>query len=229
MGSASTAKISLFPANRNSLGGASTPRDADRAWIPKLGVTHTFIKDEGVFAEGDRSAFFHRVLRGVIRTSQLLKDGRRQIDAFHFAGDIFGVEAGAEHRFSAEAVGDASVSSYPRRSFAGVAPGDSLGLEVFASIRLSLERAQDHIVLLGRKSACEKIASFLLFLAKRHCVGDVIELPMSRMDMADHLGITIETVSRCLTELEHRSVIARSICRHEIKLLDRAALGRLNS
>ena len=53
-----------------------------------LGVTHQFIKDEGVFAEGDRSAYFHRVLRGVIRTSQLLKDGRRQIDAFHFAGDI---------------------------------------------------------------------------------------------------------------------------------------------
>ena len=229
MGSASTAKISLFPANRNSLGGASARRDADRAWIPKFGVTHTFIKDEGVFAEGDRSVFYHRVLRGVIRTSQLLRDGRRQIDAFHFAGDIFGVESGAEHRFSAEAVRDASVSSYPRRSFAGVASDDAAGLEVFASIRLSLERAQDHIVLLGCKSASEKIASFLLCLAKRHSVGDVIELPMSRMDIADHLGLTVETVSRCLTQLERRSLIALSICRHEVKLLDRDALGRLDS
>jgi CRP/FNR family nitrogen fixation transcriptional regulator len=194
-----------------------------------LGSTRTLTKDKELFAEGDRAAFFYKVVSGAIRTSKLLSDGRRQIDAFHLPGDLFGLEAGEEHRFSAEALGDAIVVAYRRCSLESLSASDpAFARQIVSAMMRALERAQDHMLLLGRKSAMEKIAAFLLDLSER-LDGDQVDLPMSRTDIADHLGLTIETVSRSLTHLERQKVIALPARRRSIVLRDKQALRRLDS
>ena len=197
---------------------------------PTLGSTKGFTKGEDIFAEGDRAAFFYMVVSGAVRTSKLLSDGRRQIDAFHLSGDIFGIEVGDEHRFSAEALGDATVIAYRRRSLDSLTSNDSaFSRQVVTAMMRSLERAQNHILLLGRKSAMEKIATFLLDLAGRISEDGYVDLPMSRIDIADYLGLTIETVSRSLTQLEREGVIEVPAQRRTIVLRDKAALQRLHA
>jgi CRP/FNR family nitrogen fixation transcriptional regulator len=198
------------------------------AWT--AGSVRTCSKDDEIFSEGDRAAYVYKVVSGVVRTSKLLSDGRRQIDAFHLAGDIFGIETGNEHRSGAEAVGDTVVIAYRRCGLESLATTDSqFAQQLIWAMMRSLERAQVHILLLGRKTALEKIAGFLLDLAERASGGDgIVDLPMSRADIADHLGLTIETVSRCLMQLEKDAVI-RLPARRRIVLSDKAALCRLNS
>jgi CRP/FNR family nitrogen fixation transcriptional regulator len=194
------------------------------------GVVRTLMKGEELFAEGDEADFFYRVVSGAIRTCKLLSDGRRQIDAFHLAGDIFGMETGSEYRFSAEAVGDAQVVAYRRCGLETLAARDpSLGNQVVASMMRSLERAQDHMLLLGRKTAQEKIASFLLDIARRVSEGDTFELPMQRSDIADHLGLTIETVSRTLSDFARKHYIALMSSSRSMTLCNKAALRQLNA
>src|SRR5258708_9404679 len=166
-------------------------------------------KGEELFAEGDEAEYFYRVVSGAIRTYKLLSDGRRQIDAFHLDGDIFGLEAGADHRFSAEAVGNASVIAYRRNRLAALIQDDLAFRDQIMSATLrSLERAQDHMLLLGRKTAQEKLATFLLDMAQRLSDDtEPVELPMQRTDIADHLGLTIETVSRTLTQFARSGLI----------------------
>ena len=196
---------------------------------PALGATRVYGKDEEIFAEGDRAGFFYKVVSGAVRTSKLLSDGRRQIDAFHLPGDIFGIETGDEHRFGAEALGGATVIVYRRCSMEALANSDAaFWRQVVAGMMRSLERAQNHMLLLGRKSAVEKIATFLLDLADRMS-DDTIDLPMSRTDIADHLGLTIETVSRSLTQLERQKVIELPAHRRSIILRDKAALQHLDA
>jgi len=194
-----------------------------------IGSVQTFSKDEEIFAEGDRAAFVYKVLSGVVRTSKLMSDGRRQIDAFHLAGDIFGIEAGDEHRFCAESVGDCVVVAYRRSHLASLAGKDAqLAQDMTMGMMRSLVRAQNHMLLLGRKSALEKIATFLLDMAERTADEDALDLPMSRTDIADHLGLTIETVSRSFTQLERQGIIALPSARHVV-LTNRSALERLNA
>lgn len=204
------------------------PRTAPEA--PALGSVRRMAKDEEVFAEGDRAAFFYKVQSGAIRTFKFLSDGRRQIDAFHLPGDIFGIEPGEEHRFSAEAIGDATLVAYRRSSLNRLAQADSdLSCQVVSAMLLSLARAQDHMLLLGRKSAIEKIATFLLVLSERISEDGQVDLPMSRTDIADHLGLTIETVSRSLTQLERQGVIELPTHRRSIVLRDKPVLKRLDT
>jgi CRP/FNR family nitrogen fixation transcriptional regulator len=141
------------------------------------------------------------------------------------------IESGEEHRFTAEAVGQATVVVYRRCSLETLAAGDGqFGRQIVAAMMMrSLERAQDHMLLLGRKSALEKIATFILDMSERASDEDAVALPMSRADIADHLGLTIETVSRSLTELERRGVIEMPAQRRNIALRDRVALQRLNA
>ncbi|MBQ0821418.1 helix-turn-helix domain-containing protein [Microvirga terrae] len=194
-----------------------------------VGSVQSFAKDEEIFAEGNRAAFVYKVLSGVVRTSKLLSDGRRQIDAFHLAGDIFGIEAGEDYRFSAESVGDCIIVAYRRSHLASMTGSDAqLARDITMGMMRSLIRAQNHMLLLGRKSALEKIASFLLDMAERTADEDALDLPMSRTDIADHLGLTIETVSRSFTQLERQRMIALPSARHVV-LSNRAALERLNA
>lgn len=194
------------------------------------GVTLRLAKGEELFAEGEAADYFYKVVSGTVRTCKLLSDGRRQIDAFQLPGDIFGIEAGAVHRFSAEAVDSATVMAYRRSSLDRLTREHAaFGEQVLSSMLRNLQRAQDHMLLLGRKTAKEKIASFLLDLAQRLDESDHVELPMQRNDIADHLGLTIETVSRTLTEFARSGLIALSAGSRSIALVDKAGLEFLNA
>ena len=203
-------------------------RSGDMGASP-AGSVHAYAKDGEIFAEGDRAAFVYKVLSGVVRTSKLLSDGRRQIDAFHLAGDIFGIEADDEHRFCAEAVGDCTVLAYRRTNLATLTANDpETAKDMTIGMVRSLVRAQDHMLLLGRKSALEKIATFLLDMADRTGGSVVLDLPMSRTDIADYLGLTIETVSRSFTQLERQGAI-ELVSARRVLLSNKAELKRLNS
>jgi CRP/FNR family nitrogen fixation transcriptional regulator len=194
------------------------------------GVSLRLGKGEELFAEGEEAEYFYKVASGTLRTYKLLNDGRRQIDAFHLSGDIFGIETGAQHRFSAEAVGNATVVSYRRSALDRLTrEHPAFGQQVMSSVMRSLERAQDHMLLLGRKTAQEKIATFLLDLAERLHEDDHVELPMLRSDIADHLGLTIETVSRTLAEFARKGLITLAAGSRSVVLSNKAALEFLNA
>lgn len=194
-----------------------------------MGAAMRFEHNSEIFGEGEPAEYFYRVVKGAVRTYKLLNDGRRQISAFHMAGDIFGLEAGREHRFTADAIADSTVLVIKRSTLMALANRDSeIASGLWAQATGDLLRAQDHMLLLGRKNAHERVASFLLEMAERGTVHESVELPMSRQDIADYLGLTIETVSRTLTLLESESAIELPTSRR-ILLRDPAALRRLNA
>jgi CRP/FNR family transcriptional regulator, nitrogen fixation regulation protein len=193
------------------------------------GTRRTFAKGEELFAEGEAADFFYQVVSGTVRVCKLLSDGRRQIDAFQLAGDIFGLESGAEHRFTAEAVEETVVLAFRRGRFTSLLHDNpAFGDQLMSAMMASLERAQDHMVLLGRKTAQEKIATFLTDMAGRMAKGDRLDLPMQRTDIADHLGLTIETVSRTLTQMVRDGLIKLGAAGRTITLTDKLALQQLN-
>jgi CRP/FNR family nitrogen fixation transcriptional regulator len=193
-----------------------------------LGATHYYARDEVIFWEGEPATSYYRVATGAVRSCKLLGDGRRQIVAFHVVDEIFGLEGSEEHRFSAEAINKANVVAFPRRDVESVANADPcVARDVVASALAGLERAQEHATLLGRKLAPERVASFLLDMADR-VHSDAFELPMSRTDIADYLGLTTETVSRTLCQFARAALIQISAAKRGIVLCDRVALRRLH-
>ncbi len=177
-------------------------------WLA-LGVAAMRPRNAEIFAEGDKAAKIYRVVSGAVRITKLLCDGRRQIAGFYLPGEFFALEGGAVHRFSAEAIVDTTLQAFSRRALHERAETDrGLSEQLWSLAGANLERAQEHMLLLGRKTASERIASFLLDMAARSEVGDEVALPMSRQDIADFLGLTIETVSRTLTQLEREGTIA---------------------
>ena len=227
--SLATAVTAKVPAAVIMRGAANLPqRKVDP--VRQLGTTHVLARGEELFAEGDACEFFYKVVSGTVRTYKLLSDGRRQIDAFHLAGDLFGLEASGEHRFSAEAVDGATVLAFGRNRLDALTHENPVfGDLVMSSMIRNLERAQDHMLLLGRKTAQEKIATFLLDLADRMTKDDHFELPMQRTDIADHLGLTIETVSRTLTQFARAGMIKLAASSRSVILADRPALETLNA
>jgi CRP/FNR family nitrogen fixation transcriptional regulator len=218
---------SRIPAALAMRGAAALPRGADEV---QHAARHRFVRGEEVFAEGEAGTFFYKVVSGTVRTGKLLADGRRQIDAFHLAGDVFGLESGDRHRFAAEAVDDVVVIAYRRSRFASLVHDDpAFGELLMASMLTSLDRAHDHMVLLGRKTALEKLASFLLDMARRSLGTDKVVLPMQRTDIADHLGLTIETVSRTLTQMVRDGLIRLAEAGRTVILADKAGLQLLDT
>jgi CRP/FNR family nitrogen fixation transcriptional regulator len=194
-----------------------------------VGAPMRFDRDCEIYGEDEPVEYFYQVVSGAVRTYKLLSDGRRQIGAFHLPGDMFGLEAGSMHRFSAEAVAQSTIRVAGRSAINGMAARDvDLARELWALTAEKLQHAEDHMLLLGRKTAEERLASFLLEMAKRANNGSVVELPMSRQDIADYLGLTIETVSRTFTQLEGKAAIELPSSRR-INLRDRGALQRLNA
>jgi len=166
------------------------------------------------------------VISGAVRTTRLMGDGRRQIGDFYYPGDLFGIETGPKHRFSAEALGDCEILFVKRSALKHYGEeGARLERAVWQATAKALERTQEHLMLLGRKTACEKVASFLLEMADRS-KAEVVTLPMGRQDMADYLGLTIETVSRMLTQLQADGLVEFTGCRH-FRIKHRAAMARL--
>jgi CRP/FNR family nitrogen fixation transcriptional regulator len=185
-----------------------------------------FAPDSEIYGDGDENTSFYKVLSGVARTCKFRSDGRRQIDAFHLPGEIFGFAASARHLFSAEAVCDCAVVAYRWRAFDTSGEiDDRLVGQFFVHAIQSLRRAQQHSLLLGRRSAAQKVAAFLVEMADRAASGQIIDLAMARRDIADYLGLSIETVSRTLSNLERDAIVslptARRICVNNAQALRR--------
>ncbi|ESY75307.1 helix-turn-helix domain-containing protein [Mesorhizobium sp. M0051] len=154
-----------------------------------------------IYAQGETAGAFYQVEFGAVRIYRLLADGRRQISAFHLAGETFGFEAGTTHHFFAEAINATSVRVF--RTASGV----DISRQLLPLALEGLTRAQEHLLVLGRQNAIERIAAFLVDMAERQGGLQQVELPMSRMDIGDYLGLTIETVSRVFTRLKDKGVI----------------------
>jgi CRP-like cAMP-binding protein len=193
-----------------------------------IGAAMPFARNAEIYGENEPADYLYKVISGTVRTYRVLSDGRRQIGAFYLPGDIFGFEIGAEHSFSAEAISNARVMVIRRSTVTALAARDTAAAQQLLGMTArELGRAQNHIMLLI-KTAQERVAGFLLEMADRAAGHNEIDLPMSRQDIADYLGLTIETVSRTLTLLENSAAIALPTSRR-IVLRNRAALRQLNS
>lgn len=171
------------------------------------GFTLAVETNAAIFTEQDPADYVYVVISGAVRTSRYLGDGRRQIGAFHLPGDVFGLQCGVSHRFTAEAVVRSEVAVVRRAALEQAAERDSATARRLWSLTAhELEVLQDHVRLLSSKSAAERVGSFLLRLATR-TPSTVVELPMSRGDIADHLGLTLETVSRTFSQLAREETI----------------------
>lgn len=165
-----------------------------------------------LYFEGDEVEWLYQVTSGVVRLSRLLADGRRQVIAFGYPGDIIGFPSDGLHHTDCESLTNAHLQPF-RRSHLESGRGDSeLHSALLQAALREISAMQDHFMMLGRKSATEKLASFLCVLAER--VGEdlgayrQITLPMTRSDIADFLGLTTETVSRTFTRLRKSKIIA---------------------
>lgn len=191
--------------------------------VETAGVRMQYERDAEIFGDGEPSRNVYRVISGAVRTYRVLADGRRQIVEFHLAGDLFGLDGDGHHHLSAEALTETTVQVIRRSVF--LSDHSDGALSPMAALLRTFQRAQDHMLLLGRHTACERVAAFLLDFQQR-TQGPEIDLPMSRQDIADYLGLTIETVSRTVTQLAASGMIELVSCRRII-LRNVAALDRI--
>jgi len=176
--------------------------------IEELGFPLSVDRNREIFSEQEPAHYFYRVVSGLVRTCRFLLDGRRQVDSFHFPGDTFGFASGLMHGLSAEAAGSCKLIVVKRQVLAAAAARDGrLAAALLDAATAELRKAQEHVVLLGRNSAPERIVAFLRGLAGNDPESDMLDIPMSRQDIADYLGLTIETVSRIFTQLEETGLI----------------------
>ncbi len=195
--------------------------------IELMGAVMPFARNAEVYGENEPAEYLYKVVSGAVRTYRVLNDGRRQIGAFYLPGDVFGIEVGDQHTFSAESIVDSKVMLIKRSSLLSLASRSvDVSRQLWTMAAAELQRTQDHTMLLI-KTAQERVAGFLLEMAKRAPRANTVELPMSRQDIADYLGLTIETVSRTLTQLENSAAIEVPTSRR-IVLRNQAALSRLN-
>ncbi|KQS83143.1 MULTISPECIES: helix-turn-helix domain-containing protein [unclassified Rhizobium] len=192
----------MFTSARN-LTQPSTPaalRPLAGSYPPCVGQIALFAPDAEIFAQGERAGFLYRVEFGAIRVYRLHADGRRQIVAFHLAGETFGLEAGGTHSFFAETTVHTGLSKV---SLAG----EMVPQELMALALRSMLHAREHLLVVGRQSALERIGAFLVDIAVRLGDVDTIDLQMTRLDIGDYLGLTIETVSRSFSRLRDEGIV----------------------
>lgn len=193
-----------------------------------IGAPMLFRRHAEIYGEGEPAGYLYKVMSGVVRTCKVLADGRRQVGGFYLQGDTFGLETGAEHAYSAETITECRVLVAKHITLIARAKTDhEVAFQLWMLTGKELRRLQDHVLLLI-KNAPERVAAFLLALAERSSTGNSIELPMSRQDIADHLGLTIETVSRTLSYLENLQAIELLSARR-VLLRNRRALVRLSA
>jgi CRP/FNR family transcriptional regulator len=203
------------------VGAAAVAREADLpcqdlmelAALSGIGITVSVGPGQTIVIEGDTIQHYFRIIRGTVRLYKAISDGRRQVLGFLGQGQCFGLTGLARHTYSAEALSPTTMVRYSRQTVeAAIETDPRLAQALFRQACAELDQAQQQMLLLGRKSACEKIASFLLGL-RAHTRGgdrtaqDVVHLPMSRQDMADYLGLTIETVSRTMSRFRRLGLI----------------------
>jgi CRP/FNR family transcriptional regulator len=190
--------------------GALKPEELNE--LVRILTRQTYSAHDPIIDEGEPADYVFNVTAGAVKLFKLLPDGRRQITGFLFDGDFIGIAMNDTYSYSAEAVGDVSLCRFNRRKLEGMLdqfPQLERRLLSFASNELA--QAQDQMLLLGRKTAREKLCSFLLNLSrrieKRGADPSVVPVPMSRNDIGDFLGLTTETVSRSFTNLKRDGAI----------------------
>ena len=194
-----------------------------------VATTFRYQKDEEIFGEDEPAEYLYQVARGAVRTYKLLSDGRRQIASFHLPGDIFGLEYGPHHRVTAEAICGTQVRLIQRRSLENAAKVDVQIARTLWNVTSSeLRHAEDHMLLLGCKTAMERVAAFLLEMDRRLAAASMVALPMCRRDIGDYLGLTLETVSRALSQLHEQGVLEFSGAR-QIVIKKRQRLRDINA
>ena len=175
-----------------------------------IGTPFAYSREEEIFGEGEEAEFVYRVVSGAVRTHKVLSDGRRQITGFHLPADLFGFEQGEAHRHTAEALADTKVLIFKRRQVERAASDRAeVACQLWGMATNNLRIAQDLTLLLGRRSATERVAAFLMEVDERLGGSGTFALPMTRRDIADYLGLTIETVSRTLSQLEEDGALQR--------------------
>jgi CRP-like cAMP-binding protein len=214
------------PVARAKIGAA--PDDGLSA-IQALGQLAHYARDTTIFSDGDDALYAYKIVKGTVRLCKMLSDGRRQIAEFLRAGDFFGFEWRDAYSLTAEALEDTVVVRVPRARL------DRLGEErrdvqhmLMSLLCNDLCVAQNHLLLLGRQTARERVVSFVLALAARNKAksGDTLAVPMCRQDIADYLGLTIETVCRAISELKRARLIGVPN-RTQIVVLNLAALREI--
>jgi CRP-like cAMP-binding protein len=223
-------EIRTVPVNHSHAGvvARTAPVRGGIGAMETMGSQMKFGPNAEIFGEGEPAEYVYKIVKGAVRTCKILTDGRRQIGGFYLPGDIFGLEIGKEHPFSAEAINNVTVLVVRRSAIVSLAERDcDAARDLWSFTGRELGRAQEHMLLLV-KSAQQRVASFLLEMSKRLAAADAIELPMSRQDIADYLGLTIETVSRTMTQLVSEQAIGLPSSRR-IVLRNAGALRRLNA
>jgi CRP-like cAMP-binding protein len=173
-----------------------------------LGTVRHYAPQQTIFAEGEPAAHFMLVIHGMVRSCNTFSDGRRFIGAFYAAGDMFGLDRDPAYLASAEAVCDTDIILYPAPDWFNIAPAqDNLSHQIFAAMLRGANQARCHARLLGRLRAIEKISVFLLECHDRAHQNPDLTLEMTRQDIADYLGLTVETVSRCFAQLKRDGLI----------------------
>ena len=208
-----------------------TPAPEDAAALQRIAVKGRWARNQTIFNDGDEAEHAYKVISGVVRLCKHTADGRRQVAAFRLPGEYFGFMEAGDYSFTAEAVTDVVLMSYPQHQLETL-------LEQRAGVRrqfngLMAERLielQQQVVLLGRQTAMERVASLLLALSRRTGSedDDVFDVPMSRQDMADYLGLTIETVCRAITDLKKHGVIV-AITAQQFRMANERRLRELSA
>jgi CRP-like cAMP-binding protein len=216
-------EISLPPAFARNVG---QPKDDLASRLARSPVK-TLAQHDQLFCEGDDKTHIYQVLEGAFVLYRLLPNGRRQVTGFAVAGDMIGLGVGSVHRSSAEASGAAKVRMLPAIALHRLAGADPhLAMQLYDAMSQELAALQDLLMTVGRLNATERVATFLLSLSERNGrafrPADRVELPMTRCDIADFLGLTTETVSRTLTKLTNIGTISRHS--GHIRILNKEAL-----
>ncbi|WP_428408794.1 helix-turn-helix domain-containing protein [Hyphococcus sp.] len=190
---------------------------------------------ETLYVEGETADYCYEIVSGAVKEYNTLEDGRRQVAEFYSAGDMFGFSESADQLHTAEAITPCAVRCYPREAFMKtVAASPSLSASFLETLMTRLHRARERMVMIGRMSAIQRVATFLLRLtgdqdSLENAPPIQIHLAMSRQDIADHLGLTIETVCRTLTELKKKKVIVMESARvfeiADLESLEAVAMG----
>jgi CRP-like cAMP-binding protein len=192
------------------------------------GVAMSFDRNAEIYGEDESADYVYKVMSGAVRGYKVLSDGRRQITAFYLPGDVFGIEPGDVHCGSAEAIEKSNILVVRRGLvFSSAKRDNEVARKLWSVTAVELQRSQNHALLLI-KSAKERLVAFLLDMAERLSGKDFLDLPMSRQDIADYLGLTIETVSRTLTQLSDGSAI-QFLASRRIVLRNRSQLSELNA
>jgi len=195
---------------------------------PAIDLSECFYRrGSEIYGANEPTEYVYQVQSGTVRSYKLLSEGRRQIGAFHVPGDIFGLENGGVHRFTSEAVVDTTLRLIRRESLHAACEKDgTLARRLLCMTTTNLRHAEDHMLLLGRKTSMERVAAFLIEMDRRLTAAGILALPMSRRDIADYLGLTLETVSRSLSYLRGLGVLRFIDNRQRlIVLLDRQQLA----